>query len=234
MIPLSEPTDAKAKILVDLSESSSQIDRHLTDQGYSLEKVRLDVGDYQIGGRLAIERKTADDFAASILDGRLFSQAAMMQASGMRSVFLIEGSLSRIQSAINPEALAGAQSALIALYGASMVFTENPQGSARLIGRLFKHLTNGLGYEVPLRQNKPKDPSVQSLFIVESLPGVGPETARKLLKHFGSAKGVFIASENELLEVDGIGRKGAQKIVAALEFGGQEFPTTKNAPATRP
>ena len=227
-------SDTEHKILVDVSESSSQIDRHLSEQGCQLEKVRLEVGDYQIAGQLVIERKAVDDFAASLLDGRLFSQAAMMQASGMRAIFLIEGSMSRIQSAINPEALAGAQSALIAMYGASIVFTENPLASARLIGRLFKHMTEGLGYEIPLRQNKPKDPSVQALFLVESLPGVGPETARKLLRHFGSAKAVFLASEDELVEVDGIGRKSAQKIVSTLEFGAQEFPTTKTAPAPRP
>lgn len=203
-------------ILVDSAESASQIDRHLTSLGFMIEKVRLDVGDYQIAGQMVIERKTANDFVASILDGRMFSQAAMMKASGMRQVFIVEGDLSRIQSQMQPEALAGAQSALVAIYDASLVFTDGPMGTARLIGRLHKHLTEGLGYEIPMRGPKPKDPSVQALFIVESLPGVGPESARKLLKHFGSVKAVMAASADDLSKVDGIGKKSAEKIAGAV------------------
>lgn len=38
----------------------------------------------------------------------------------------------------------------------------------------------------------------QQLYIVESLPNVGPVTARKLLEEFENVKGVINASEDEL------------------------------------
>lgn len=217
-------------LLVDSAESSSQIDKHLVSLGIAIEKARLDVGDFQLDGQIVIERKRADDFINSLLDGRMFSQAAMMAATGMRPVYLIEGDIRALQSSVNPEALAGAQSALMVFYNASTVFTGDQMGSARLIGRMFLHLTQGLGYEVPLRVKKPKDPSVLAQYLVEGLPGVGPETARKLLKHFGSAKAVFGATEADLLTVDGMGKKGAQKLLEALGAPVGDFASTKGAP----
>ena len=37
---------------------------------------RLEIGDFEIEGSVLIERKTAADFATSLVDGRLFSQAS--------------------------------------------------------------------------------------------------------------------------------------------------------------
>jgi len=44
----------------------------------TVEIARLDVGDYHIEHRVVVERKTAADFAASLIDGRLFHQAATL------------------------------------------------------------------------------------------------------------------------------------------------------------
>ena len=51
---------------------------------------RLEVGDYLFDSRLLFERKTLADFAMSIIDGRLFSQASRLVASGMHSVLILE------------------------------------------------------------------------------------------------------------------------------------------------
>ena len=57
----------------------------------------------------------------------------------------------------------------------------------------------------------------QQLFIVESLPNIGPVNAKNLLKHFGSVANVLNASENELQEVEGIGKITAQEIRKVLD-----------------
>ena len=57
----------------------------------------------------------------------------------------------------------------------------------------------------------------QQLFIVESLPAIGPVNAKNLLEHFGSVEKVFNASENELMEVEGIGKITAQSIRKVIE-----------------
>lgn len=57
----------------------------------------------------------------------------------------------------------------------------------------------------------------QQLFIVESLPNIGPVNAKNLLKHFGSVSAIFNASETQLQEVEGIGKKTAKEIRDVIE-----------------
>ncbi len=59
---------------------------------------------------------------------------------------------------------------------------------------------------------RPKGKRKQQLFILQGLPGVGSERAEGLLNVFGSVKSVMMASNKELQEVKGIGKKIADKI----------------------
>jgi ERCC4-type nuclease len=51
----------------------------------------LTVGDYDIAGGITVERKTYADFATSLVDGRLFTQAAILARCPHRPVILLEG-----------------------------------------------------------------------------------------------------------------------------------------------
>lgn len=105
--------------------------------------------------------------------------------------------------------------------------------SARLLARMHKHLTEGLGYEVATRVAKPRvaPDGAMSQYLVSGLPGVGPELARRLVMHFGSAGAVFAASEKDLCSVKGIGTGTARKIVESLQLRPSNFRTTKAAPS---
>jgi excinuclease ABC subunit C len=46
------------------------------------------------------------------------------------------------------------------------------------------------------------------------IPEVGPITAQALLKRFGSLRGVFAATAQDLTKVDGIGPKQAKKLAS--------------------
>ena len=59
---------------------------------------------------------------------------------------------------------------------------------------------------------KPVSLLEQQLFIIESLPNIGPVNAKNLLQHFGSVANVINASASELQEVEGIGKKTAENI----------------------
>ena len=52
----------------------------------------------------------------------------------------------------------------------------------------------------------------QQLFIIESLPNIGPVNAKNLLEHFGTVANIINASESQLQEVEGIGKKTAVNI----------------------
>ena len=57
-----------------------------------------------------------------------------------------------------------------------------------------------------------KDKPNTQLFILQGLPGVGPERAGRLLDRFGSVEAAISASSSELQSVDGIGKSIAAKI----------------------
>ena len=63
---------------------------------------------------------------------------------------------------------------------------------------------------------KPMSLKERQRFIVESFPDVGALTAENLLMKFGTIESIVNASEDELMEVEGVGKITAKKIKAVL------------------
>ncbi len=218
-------------LFADSREKRSGIAARLSLLGFSVRTKKLPVGDYSLPGKFIVERKEANDFVTSIMNGHLFHQAELLASHADRPFLILEGNLDEIYSAIDPESVAGAISALLLFYGIPIAPSPDVDTTARLIGRLIKHATYGLGYEIPLRTNKPLFDSGTALYLIEGLPGVGPSMARKLLGHFGTPARVFAASANELRGVKGVGPKSISAILAALYTAPSAIRTTKTAPA---
>jgi DNA excision repair protein ERCC-4 len=62
----------------------------------------------------------------------------------------------------------------------------------------------------------PHKTAKSQLFILQGLPGVGPERAGRLLDTFGSVEAVISASSSELQSVYGIGKTVADRIKWAV------------------
>jgi Fanconi anemia group M protein len=217
----------QSTLIVDSREKRSTIAAQLSHHGYSVQTKKLPVGDYWLPGKFIIERKEANDFVSSIMNAHLFNQAECLASHDDQPFIILEGNLDEIYSSINPESVAGAISALLIIYGISIVPSPGIDTSVRLIGRMIEHATQGLGYEIPLRTNKPKYDGAAALYLVEGLPGVGPEMARKLINHFGSPANVFAADADELRKVNGVGPKTIACIHAALNTVPTTIRTTK-------
>jgi len=52
--------------------------------------------------------------------------------------------------------------------------------------------------------------------VLDEVPGIGPETRRRLLRRFGSVENVRAASESDLLDVPGVGEETARALRARL------------------
>jgi len=226
-------SEAALVIYCDSRESRSGIAQILaTFPGVTLKQIELSCGDYLVQDRVVVERKTATDFVLSIMDDRLFEQAAKMAVLGTSAVLLLEGDpLTETPSDIEPDAIVGALSALPVFFGVSILQSSSAHSSATLIYTMARHAVQGLSYDIPLRaKKKPKAGSLASVFLAEGLPSVGPVTARRLLQHFGTARALFGADEKALRQVTGVGPKGAASIVAALDAPLGHVFSTKGPP----
>lgn len=203
-------------IVADSREARSGIAEKLAKiPGVTLQQAELASGDYLIGNGVAVERKAANDFVISLMEGRIFDQLARMAIEHERAVVLIEGDIYQTRSAIAPESLDGALSYISLLSGASLIFSPSVARTPYILHRMALHTVHGLGYEIPLRAAKPKGPAA-ARYLLEGLPTVGPKAAQALLAHFGWPRAVFSASRDELLAVKGIGPKSADAIIVAL------------------
>lgn len=205
-------------IICDTAESRCGIPRFLAlNHHVNIELRDLDAGDYQIGERAVVERKSAVDFIASILDRRLFSQIEMMNASDL-AVVLVEGNVFDTRSQVDPVALEGALSWIAVLSNTQLMFSGTPKQSASMIATMARHHQQGLGYIPPMRTGKPaaSKASVITRYVLEGLPGVGATTAIAFANHFQTVQAVSNASLDDLKAVKGVGAKTALKVYQTM------------------
>ena len=211
--------DEPIKIVVDTGERRSAVYRVLADlPDLALATARLPVGDYLLGGDLAVERKTGDDFAASIADRRLFAQVAALKEAYARPIILIEGAWPPTRSRMHPNAVRGALSYLVAIEGLSVLRANDAEESALLLVQLARHAQRGLrAAPAVVAKRQASGLGERQERTVAALPEVGPTLARLLLAHFGSPAAVFAAAEDALRAVPGIGPARAAAIRRTLD-----------------
>jgi len=205
-------TSNKPVVYADSREGNSKVIRHLTEMEMDVKVRPMAVGDYQVSDDVAIERKTAKDFVDSIMDKRLFKQATELREEFKKPLIILEGD-DFYNGFINPNAVRGSIASIALDFGISIIPTRNAQDTAAMIKRIAIREQTGEKPHIQTRTDKkPVNMWEQQLFIIESLPNIGPVNAKKLLEHFGTVSKVINASENELMEVEGIGKKTAKNI----------------------
>jgi DNA excision repair protein ERCC-4 len=203
------------QVTVDDRERPSEVVAELEKLGGVVVKIEhLALGDYSIDGAVLIERKTAADFAQSLIDGRLFRQAGRMANSRLRPAYIIEGTNAEWSVlGVSRQALQGALVTLMLIFDIPVFRSSGPAESAHLILYVGSQLARLRDPEyLPYRQAKAKRKKSRQLRILQSLPGVGPDRAKRLLERFGTVRACFVASAAELIEVEGIGPKTAAAI----------------------
>jgi len=207
----------KPLIYADSREGNSRVLRELTKLGVEIEIKTMAVGDYQISEEVGLERKTASDFVSSIADKRLYKQAKELVEEFKKPVIILEGD-NLYSGFMNPNAIRGALAAIAVDFGIPIIPTRSPDDTAAMIRRIAIREQAEERPPVQVRtERKPLTLLEQQLFIVESLPNVGPVNARKLLEEFGSVKEIINASEDDLQKVEGIGKKIAKSMKKVVE-----------------
>ncbi|MFN4132906.1 MAG: ERCC4 domain-containing protein [Candidatus Hadarchaeales archaeon] len=202
------------KIIADHRESSSGIIELLKELGAEVNVRQLPLGDFIVGDDVAVERKSVDDFLQSLIDGRLHEQAKAMIENFKCPVLIIEGDDIYNRRKIHPNAIRGALAALAIEFRIPILWSKDGRETAELLLSLARRKQLKEEKPLPLRR-KLGTRDFQKL-IVESLPGVSAVLARRLLEHFGTVEKIMCASEYELMEVEGIGKKKAAEIRRVL------------------
>jgi len=204
-------------IIVDHRESKSAVPDILKSMKINLVFKFLDIGDYVINPETAVERKSMRDFISSLFDGRLFYQIEQLSSSYANAFLIIEGGYNEVESYIsNPKAVYCAIASLLINYKIKLVNVPSENETALFLSCLLNVSPSKKGGYL-IKHAKKKDFFEQQVYLVSSLPGIGPKTATNLLNHFGSPKNVFLASVEELSKVPGIGLKRARKIRLLLD-----------------
>ena len=206
----------KVVVFVDDREANTAAVSRLAEKGAEIVVRRLPVGDFVISERVGIERKTSVDFEASIMDGRLFSQARELVENFDRPLLVLIGS--KFES-LELSAIRGALIALMVDYRLPVHAVKDEEAFAEFVYHAAYREQLQPEKELHLRLEK-RAFALDSYqqFIVEGLPLIGPVTAKSLLKHFGSVEKVFTAGEEDLMEVDGVGKVRAaelRKVISA-------------------
>ena len=204
-------------VFADSREGNSKVIRHLSEMEIDVQIRSMTVGDYQVSDEVVIERKTAKDFVDSIIDKRLFKQARELSEEFKRPLLILEGD-DIYNGMLHPNAVRGTIAAIAIDFGISIIPTRNSEDTAAMIKRIAVREQSGDKVNIQIRTDKkPTSMWEQQLFIIESLPNIGPVNAKNLLKHFGTVENVIKASESELQEVEGIGKKTAKNIRKVVE-----------------
>jgi Fanconi anemia group M protein len=200
------------RISIDDRETSSKVVELLSGLGAAIRLERLAHGDYAIGDRILIERKTARDFVDTLINRDLLGQVKAMAETVPRPVVIIEGGDLYTQRDIHPNAIKGVLAALTIDMGVSLLFTRDEQDTAQMIFVLAKRENSERGERKVHPHKSHSSLREDQEYIISSFPEIGMKNARLLLSHFGSVQAIVNAELLELLAIKGIGGKTAQKI----------------------
>lgn len=207
-------------IVCDERERVSGVPQELALLGVTTRFTMLPIGDYIVAPSTAVERKSVRDFVSSLYDGRLFKQVAELSRTYSNHVLIVEGDPAEIVNiAYNIKSYYGALSSIILDFGTRTVFTPSPRETALALEAMARRLLKTKGEKwFTMYQSRPKGNTIseQQMNIVLSLPGIGPNLARRLLYRFQTVRKVMTATSAQLASVEGIGNSRAEKIVRVL------------------
>ena len=201
------------QLRVDFSERNAAVLRLVREcEHFDVQMVHLPIGDYFIDGGVVVERKTYADFATSLVDGRLFPQAAALARGPHRPVVLLEGPKPLRMPDVHPHALKGAIVSLAVMWRLPVLHARDPEDALRILRFLAQQVGDSEQHVLRRYDRKPKRVASRRLYVLQGLSGVGPSLAQRLLIKFGSVERVMTADEQSLTQVRGIGSEKAARI----------------------
>jgi ERCC4-related helicase len=207
-----ERTQEDEELVIYADDRENSVAKKLSKMDVTVKSKRLEVADFLVSERTAVERKEASDFVDSILDSRLFTQVKEMHQFE-KPVIVVEGKDLYSHRNVHPNAIRGALATLAIDYEMPVIWAEDEQETAKVLKSLAKREQEEKDETVAVRgERSPKKDEELKKFVVAGLPGVNTKIAERLMEEFESVEKIFTASEEKLKQVEGIGDKKAETI----------------------
>lgn len=205
----------KPRIIIDYREKNSLIPSELINLGLEIEFKDLKVADYIIKG-VAIERKTISDFISSMKNRRLLKQ--LEELTQYKDKLLIVEGIDEQElytdswdgNGMHPNSIRGFLLSILLKYKIPIIFTKNYEDTSRFLSVLSKRKPRNIPLNVKKKNLNKKE---QLQFMIEGFPGIGPKTAKKLLKEFRTIKNIINTPEEDLKKVIGKKAENMKRII---------------------
>ena len=209
----STPNTFIPTIYIDIRENNDLLKELYQSTTIQIKAEKLDVGDIVISELTAIERKSKKDFVNSLLNKRLFPQLLELAKNYKRPLLILEGDESIYsQRNVSDEMIRGCLCAITVDLRIPIIYTQNIKDTVKFIETLTKR-ANKEKKEHSLHTNKSSNSTNQELEkVVSMIPTINISLSKEILKSFKSVEQLVMASIEDLQQVEGIGKKRAEKI----------------------
>lgn len=191
-------------IRIDHREKASALVSELEKDSYwEIQFETLSLGDYRLSHEVIIEKKTWSDFATSLVQGRLFTQANRL-ATHQNSLFLLEKDDQFQKTQFKKEAIQGSLVTLALIYRIPILKSSSPQESTRLLRYIEEQSKKDR--DLPLKRwgNRPKRNYQQKCHFLQGLPGIGPKKVAAILQKYKTIQDFINSPEEEWGSIPGI------------------------------
>ncbi len=182
--------------------------------------------------RIGFQRKEVGDFLASLSDGRLSKELGQMRSAPLSACVLLlegswfwttEGTLSTSYG--RPYTRKGHRNLLLQIQSKGLVVLETDSitdtiGSIQSVTNYLSRTRHGSLTTRPKTDSKSSWGRITNesfaSHLLQSFPGIGPETAKAIYGKFGKAPLQWECTSEDLQAVAGIGKKTADRLMEAL------------------
>lgn len=189
-------------LVADAAQKGNDILTALGDKKVRLVYANLQVGDFQITDNVYVSYMTTEAFVRSLADKRLYRQVLELKRAVPEPVLLVEGPNVYDVEGANPYLINGALAFISVLNRIPVLFAEGPEESADLLFMATNQMQFGLGYEVNADDQKARKREYREvqMDVLTTIPGIGPETAKTLIRQHGTLRQIFSLTTPDLAE----------------------------------
>jgi ERCC4-type nuclease len=204
---------------IDYREEKSKIPKLLEQLKVPYQLAKLEVGDYAIADVL-VERKQINDYLSSLITGHLSQQLYELSYNAELSYLIVEGSVSgalitqKIKREVYLSSLVGSSFKRAPDGKQGQIITvnlETPYDTAFFLKFLYEKVKNDEP-RLPTLKKANFSNKDRAIYILSSFPGIGEKRAKALLDKFGTIKNVINANIEDLIQVEGFGKKRASDL----------------------